>query len=82
MRTMSDNPTPPTRCACAQAHGAEVPTLWTALEVSKYLRCSERSIWAATFPRGALRAVRIGRLVRYDPADVARFIAESKERDK
>ena len=57
---------------------AELPTLLTARECAARLRISERSVWAATAPRGALRCVRIGKLCRYDPLDVLRFIEQSK----
>ena len=53
--------------------------LYTAREAAEYLAISERSLWAITAPRGQLRAVRIGRLIRYDPLDVAAFVESSKE---
>jgi hypothetical protein len=54
------------------------PLLWTPRECAAQLQISERSLWALTAPRGPLRAVHLGRLIRYAPADVASFIAASK----
>jgi excisionase family DNA binding protein len=63
---MSDTPAP------------VLPRLLTAREVAELLGVSERTIWAISTPRGSLRAVRIGKLVRFDPADALAFIESSK----
>lgn len=54
------------------------PQLLLAREVARMLSISERSVWAITAPRGPLRAVRIGKLCRYDRADVLAFIESAK----
>ena len=53
------------------------PLLVTAREAAKLLSVSARWLWART-ACGEIRAVRCGRLVRYDPADL-RAWAESKK---
>ena len=51
--------------------------LLTPSEAAKALAIGERKLWELT-NRGIIRAVRIGRAVRYDPADLAAFIAAQK----
>ena len=53
------------------------PLLLTAREAADTLRISAKTLWALDRD-GRLRAVRIGRSVRYDPADLRAFIVESK----
>jgi hypothetical protein len=47
-------------------------------DAAHVLAVSERTLWGLTYPRGPIRAVRILRAVRYDPADLAAFIAGQK----
>ncbi len=61
-----------------QMETRESKQLLTARKVADQLNISERTLWALTSPRGKLPAVRIGRAVRYDPADVAAFIEVGK----
>jgi excisionase family DNA binding protein len=49
------------------------PLLLTAREAAAALRISERSLWGLT-RHGEVRAVRIGRAVRYDPRDLREYI--------
>lgn len=56
---------------------AELPTLWRASDVAKALACSERTVWTLT-QTNKLRAVHIGKLVRYELGDVQAFIMASK----
>lgn len=46
-------------------------------EAAKYLCISEKTLWNLT-NAGEIRAVRMGRLVRYDPTDLDEFIQRSK----
>jgi predicted DNA-binding transcriptional regulator AlpA len=62
-------------CPAAATHRL----LLTAAETSKELAISPRSLWSLTSPRGAIPAVRIGRSVRYDPADLGAWIQAQKE---
>jgi excisionase family DNA binding protein len=52
--------------------------LLTAREAATALGVSERTLWALT-KKGKVSAVRIGRLVKYDPEDLRAFIERSKE---
>ncbi len=52
--------------------------LLTIAEVAKLLAISERSVKRLLTRRG-LRCVRLGRSLRFDPADVSRFVAARKE---
>jgi len=54
--------------------------LLTVKDVSKLLGVSDRCIWSVTSPRGALPSVRIGRLVRYLPQDVAEYVQTMRVR--
>ncbi len=51
--------------------------LLTVRQVAEMLGVCERTVFSLT-QEGKLPAARIGRAVRYDPADVAAFIAASK----
>ena len=60
---------------------AEAPTvqplLLTVRQTAEVLQVCEKTLWALT-RAGRLPCVRIGRGVRYDVADVRRFIAGAK----
>ena len=47
--------------------------LLKAPEAARRLAISVRKLWELT-NRGAIRCVRIGRAVRYDPADLRRWV--------
>jgi excisionase family DNA binding protein len=51
--------------------------LLTVPQAAKALSISPRSLWSLT-KRGAIPCVRIGRAVRYDPADLRSWIASQK----
>lgn len=53
------------------------PMLLTAAETARRLGICPKSLWSLT-RSGRLPAVRIGRAVRYDVADIRRFIEASK----
>ncbi len=46
-------------------------------DAAKYLCMSEKTLWNLT-NAGQVRAVRMGRLVRYDPDDLDAFIEQCK----
>ena len=46
-------------------------------DAAKYLCMSEKTLWNLT-NAGQVQAVRMGRLVRYDPVDLDQFIQRSK----
>jgi hypothetical protein len=52
--------------------------LLTPREAAVALALCEKTLWSVTQPRGDLRAVRIGRAVRYDVADLRTFIEQRK----
>jgi excisionase family DNA binding protein len=55
------------------------PLLVDAKQAARLLCVSPRKLWSLT--AGAeIRAVRIGRLVRYDPRDLAAFIERQRDR--
>ena len=47
-------------------------------EAAETLAISPRTLWSLT-DSGSIRCVRIGRSVRYDPADLCRWIDANKE---
>lgn len=47
------------------------------IEAARLLTVSERTLWSLT-KRGDLRCIRIGRAVRYDPADLRAWISQQK----
>jgi excisionase family DNA binding protein len=49
------------------------PLLVDAAEAARLLCVSPRTVWSLT-QRGELPACRIGRLVRYDPRDLAAYV--------
>jgi excisionase family DNA binding protein len=51
--------------------------LWTCREAAAALNLSERTLWSLT-KAGGLPCVRIGRSVRYDPADIRAWIEAQK----
>ena len=51
--------------------------LWTSREAAAALNVSERTLWKLTKDRH-IRCVRIGRAVRYDPADIRTWIDAQK----
>ena len=55
------------------------PLLFTVRETARALAVCEKTLWALTRD-GRLPAVHIGRGVRYDLADVRRFIEAAKGR--
>lgn len=52
--------------------------LLTAREAAATLAICEKSLWSLSAPRGPIPVVRIGRAVRYDPADLRRWIDAQK----
>jgi hypothetical protein len=58
-----------------QDQGSKAALLVTARDAARMLAVSPRKLWAMTFEEGvALPYVRIGRLVRYSPDDLRRWI--------
>jgi excisionase family DNA binding protein len=55
--------------------------LLTVRQASKVLSISERSLWTLT-ANGEIQAVRFGRSVRYDPADLKKWIEAKKNSQK
>jgi excisionase family DNA binding protein len=51
--------------------------LWTSREAAGALSVSERTLWKLT-NEGDIPCVRIGRAVRYDPADIRAWIDARK----
>jgi len=61
-------------------HEAPTPTLlMTCAEACRALRVSPRWLWQRTAPRGDIPAIRVGRMVRYDPADLLRWAESHKK---
>ena len=54
-----------------------IPVLLTSAQAAKTLAISPRTLWTLTND-GRLPCVRVGRSVRYDAADLARWINEHK----
>lgn len=55
-----------------------IPLLLTPQEAADALTISPRTLWAMT-KEGRIPAIRIGRLVRYDRADLVRWIEAQKQ---
>ena len=53
------------------------PLLWTPAEVARSLAISPRKLWAMT-AASEIPCVRLGRAVRYDPADLRDWIDQQK----
>ncbi len=74
-------PSVPSDATSRQANhgGAGQPAvqLITALEASRALSISQRTLWTLT-KRGEVRCIRIGRCVRYAPGDLRAFIASRR----
>jgi excisionase family DNA binding protein len=51
--------------------------LWTSREAAQTLCISARTLWGLTRD-GKIRCIRIGRSVRYDPADIRAWIEAQK----
>jgi len=61
---------------------AITPLLLTARQAAKLLKISERTLYARTAD-GSIAVVRIGnRGIRYDPADLRRWIERAKNSEK
>ena len=60
------------------ATGGPLRLLLTPKEAAKALAIGERTLWGLTAPRGPIRCVRIGRGVKYDPHDLAKWIESAK----
>jgi len=58
--------------------GTSEPLLVTPREAAVLLRLSDRTLWTLT-RAGEIPAIRIGRSVRYDPHDLAKWIASKKQ---
>ncbi len=52
--------------------------LLTPRESAAALGLCEKTLWSLTDPRGPIRCVRIGRAVRYDPADLSEWVESAK----
>jgi excisionase family DNA binding protein len=57
------------------------PMLLTTRQAARSLNLSERTLYAIT-KRGDLPVVRIGKAVRYDPADIRVWIESAKKSEK
>jgi len=53
------------------------PLLWKPDEAARSLAISPRKLWAMT-NTGEIPSVRLGRAVRYDPADLREWIERNK----
>jgi len=53
-----------------------IEPLWTVQEVSKYLRVPQSTLYQWRYLRTGPRASRVGRHLRYDPADVRAWLAD------
>jgi hypothetical protein len=54
------------------------PLLLTARQAAARLNISERLLWSWTSPRGPIRVVRFGRVLRYDERDLDAVIEAQK----
>lgn len=68
MEAMNTNTTTPT---------TDRPLLLRPRDASRLLALSERTLWALT-RAGLLPCVRVGKSVRYDPADLAEWVQKAK----
>jgi predicted DNA-binding transcriptional regulator AlpA len=61
----------------------ESPLLVGADEAARRLTISRKTLWNNTSPRGeGIPCVRIGRVVRYIPAELERWIAEKNQQSR
>lgn len=51
-------------------------TLWTAVDLARFLKCS-RSLVYQKAEAGLLPCLRLGGLLRFDPAEIRRWLASS-----
>lgn len=58
---------------------AEPNLLITPRQAAQALAICEKTLWTLTQPRGPSPCVRIGRAVRYAPADLEAWIASRKD---
>lgn len=56
------------------ANPPPAPLLIDPRAAAAMLAVSARTLWALTAPRGPIPAVRVGRLVRYRPDDLAEWV--------
>jgi len=61
-----------------ETSGTAEALLLTPREAAARLRLSDRTLWSLT-RAGEIPAIRIGRSVRYDPRDLAKWIASKKQ---
>jgi excisionase family DNA binding protein len=61
------------------SHSRKPESLLSIREAAEVLGCSERHLYGLTCPRGDLPAVRLGRKVAYDPADLREFVLRRKD---
>jgi len=55
--------------------------LWTVAETADYLQVPTSTLYRWSYAgRGGPPPIRVGRRLRYDPADVARYLARRKGR--
>jgi predicted DNA-binding transcriptional regulator AlpA len=52
--------------------------LLTPRESAAALGLCEKTLWSLTDPRGPIQCVRVGRAVRYDPADLSAWVESAK----
>ena len=64
---------PLTDSSCETPHSLSKPP-----QAASTLAICEKTLWSITEPRGDLPRVRIGRSVRYDPADLRAWIEKKK----
>lgn len=72
---MSESPNRPASVPTAVT--AVLPNLIHAKDAAEALALSPRALWTLT-KQGRIPCVRIGRAVRYDPADIHQFVQQSK----
>jgi hypothetical protein len=53
--------------------------LLSTRDAARALAVSARTLWGLTSPRGPIPCVRLGRAVRYSPADLQFYIERQKE---
>ena len=61
-----------------QATDRPLRLLLTPRESAAALGLCEKTLWSLTDPRGPIRCVRVGRAVRYDPADLSALVESAK----
>ena len=59
--------------------GLSMTQLLKPRDAAKRLAVSERTLWSQTEPRGPIRAVRIGKAVRYSPEALDEFVRRQVE---